>query len=113
MGAEMAKMGRPPSAAPKTVIGHVRLTKGEEAALKEHWGSVPRALRAMVNGYLARPPAEVSVAADDPTPVIEVAQPVVADHRHRRGVELEPTWQGGSKIKRFACATPGCQEVLS
>lgn len=109
----MARMGRPPTADPKTEIILVRLTKSERDALAEKYGTPARGLRAMLNAFFARPPAEVHVAADDPTPVIVPSVPVVNVHRHRRGQELEPTWQGGQKIKRFACADPSCQEVLT
>lgn len=36
----------------------------------------------------------------------------VAQHRHRRGVEVEPVYEQGTKKKRYVCAVQGCEETL-
>lgn len=92
---------------PRTEYVALRLTPREVAALTAHYGSAGKGLRVLLDSWMQTP--DIIVAAD-PEP-FERNEP--SGHRHRRGVELDPTYAQGAKVRRWLCAEPGCDKVLS
>lgn len=104
-------MGRPSLTNPRDKVGSVRLTTPEADYLITAYGSVAKGLRALV----AKEMPKSMRGANAPVVIVDEVQMMaeVKDHRHRRGDELDPVYEGGSKKRRFQCAEPDCEKVLS
>lgn len=97
-------MGRPPlGKSARTVVLTTKASEAERAALIARYGSVYTGLRMGIRLALGDKPTN----SPEPSPVTPPG------HRHRRGQELEPVYNQGTKVRRYQCAEEGCEEVLS
>ena len=90
-------------------MGTVRITPAEAESLTAHHGSVGKGLRALLDEWMSKP--EVIITAEGSSGLKTITG--VASHRHRRGTELDPLYDMGTKKRRWMCAEPGCEKVLS
>lgn len=102
-------MGRPSlGSAARNVLLATKGTQAEADALIARYGSVYAGMR-----FALRMALESDVRSEG-APKDEEDSPLPsAPHRHRRGKELDPTYEAGSVKRRYACTVEGCAEVLS
>ena len=94
---------------PRSVIVTVRLTPEEIETLTFWHGSAGKGLRALVDDWKHRDDVKITMEGPSAPKIITG----VAGHRHRRGAELDPLYDMGTKKRRWMCAEPGCDKVLS
>lgn len=127
-------MGRPSlGSAARNVLLATKGTQSEADALVAKYGSVYAGMRfglrmalgvepderreapggaLLPDGYVP-PITEIPSSAIMPAVESVTYETTTKPHRHRRGTELDATYEAGAVKRRYACTVAGCDEVLS
>lgn len=110
-------MARPPSGNPRNVVVTVRLTRGEEEALRASFGTPGRGVRALLDKALKSDASRTAGAVEGAPQEVEVGevaevQKKAAAHRHKRGEIIRTEHVAGQAVKIYQCAVDDCMKEL-